>query len=277
MSRNPAVARDAPQSNSPSIPTSDVASAPKNPGKSKGKRKKKVDITAFVQTDLQDFKQKQAQTQRQAPAPVVHIKKEPETELMPPDVNAEQGNDAGDTTSTVQNVRGQQPTQSLEGDAQSSSSSTLHVVTNVTEAAPIPQVAKSPPSVLPDTQDIKQPTPQTEEPPPQVIRPLLISENSGLGQLFKWYEEYTSVEDLSSQDTELLGQQGEKEVLDNAGLAEDIAILDRATQDSDGMFHVIALSPGHTGDTNITFTLDITESTVDTISNWVKRSTLRLR
>lgn len=283
MSRNSTAARDisisTPQLNSPSIPTSDVTSASKRPGKPKGKRKKKVDITAFVQTDLQDFKQKQAQTQRQAPAAVVRIKEEPETEQMPPDVKAEHGRGAaGDTMATVQSFEGQQPMQSPQGDASQSLSSTLTEtapIPSVPVALAIPNVDSSPSFAPPYAQDVKQPVSQTEEPPAQVIRS--IPENSRLGQLFKYYEEYTAVEDLSLQDTELPGQREEKEAIDNAGLAEDIATLDCAAKDSDGVFHVIALSPGHAGETNVTFTLDITESTMGAISNWVNRSALRLR
>ncbi len=252
-----------------------MTSAPKTLGKPKGKRKKKVDITAFVQADLQDFKQKQAQ--RQSLDLATQIKREPESEQMPSVVTAG-GVDAPPTAQKL----AVQPTPVPQDDARLSSSA-LHVVTNFAETVPIPpvpvpEIPSSPSIVLPDIQEIKQPATLIKEtPPPPVLRPLLISEDSSLGQLFKWYEEYTSAETTSPQDIELPEEQGEKEVHDSAGLAEDIAALDCAAQDSNKWFHIVALTPGHAGVINMEFKLEINATVMGAITKWVNRSTLRLR
>ncbi|KXN90503.1 hypothetical protein AN958_04175 [Leucoagaricus sp. SymC.cos] len=55
----------------------------KSAGKIKSKKKKKIDLASFVQSDLQDFERKQAQMQGRSSLTTTFIKKEPEAEQLP--------------------------------------------------------------------------------------------------------------------------------------------------------------------------------------------------
>ncbi|KAF9452865.1 hypothetical protein P691DRAFT_803147 [Macrolepiota fuliginosa MF-IS2] len=93
MSRNSAAERDVSASTIPSnlspLNASETTQASKQPAKVKPKKKRRVDIAAFVQSDLQDFKEKQAQAHQ--PLELVSpIKKEPEVEQVPSGVSIEQ-------------------------------------------------------------------------------------------------------------------------------------------------------------------------------------------
>lgn len=229
--------------------------ASKNSGKVKAKRKRKVDIAAFVQSDLQDFKQKQAHAQRQALESVPFIKKEPETEQVPLVVSVGQQADKDAVTAVQTSV--QQPA--------------------TIQASQL--IGASPNPLMPLA--TAQRTQEHEPTQIQIPRPFMISENSGLARLFEWYEEYRfakrASEDNANKDVKMSDVQNKEETRDNTGLVEDIAILDLAAQESERWFQVVALTPGHTQDTCMEFTLDIAQPSLDPVLKWLNRSTLPLK
>lgn len=72
------------------------AGTSKQTGRVRPKKTKKIDLSAFVQSDIQDFKQKQAEARRQALNSISSIKKETEIEQTSLTANAGQpGDNAG--------------------------------------------------------------------------------------------------------------------------------------------------------------------------------------